>query len=70
MINSVYTVQSAYNDYIKLVLTGVLTRDFEETEVGTRKFHTYIANSMTDVVIQENELTGLYEELLGQLREE
>ncbi|MGB3606599.1 MAG: hypothetical protein WA775_08745 [Psychroserpens sp.] len=66
-INNVYTMQSAYKDFNKLILSGLITIDFQENEIGIRKFYGYLAVSMTDVVIQENNLMRHYDKLLEKI---
>ena len=69
-INDVYTEQSAYKDFNNLILTGLITIDFKENNDGIRKFYSYLAVSMTDVVIQENRLIESYNKLLKKIETE
>lgn len=66
-INNIYTMQSAYKDFNNLILSGLVTIDFQENDKGIRKFYGYLAISMTDVVIQENYLLQYYDELLEKI---
>ncbi|MFT4535147.1 MAG: hypothetical protein ACJA1A_001812 [Saprospiraceae bacterium] len=60
-------MQSACKDFNTLILSGLITSDLEENDQGIRKFYSYLAVSMTDVVIQERNLIYDYDLLLNQL---
>lgn len=49
-INNVYTMQSAYKDYNNLLLSGLITIQFQESKEIIRKFYGFLADTMTDVV--------------------
>lgn len=66
-INYVYTIQKSYNEFNTLLLSGLITSDFEENEKGLKKLYKYLSISMTDVVIKENQLINQYNKLLQQL---
>lgn len=69
-INNIYTRQSAYKNFNNLILSGLMTlmtTDFQENDKGEKKFYSYLAMTMTDVVIQENRLIQNYEELLEKI---
>ena len=55
-INEVYTKQRAYEEFANLLLSGLITMDFENNEASIRKIATFLSISMTDVVIKEEQL--------------
>ncbi|MGB3465398.1 MAG: hypothetical protein WBA74_09010 [Cyclobacteriaceae bacterium] len=63
-INDIYSKQNAYEDFTNLLLSGLITMDFEENAKSMRKIARYLAVSMTDVVIKEQQLLQSYEEAL------
>ena len=54
LVNNSYTLQDSYNEFSTLLLTGLLTKDFDTRE--WQKFARYLAVGMTDIVIKEKEL--------------
>lgn len=65
-LNKVYTIQSIYYDFSKLMLSGLITMDMENEQART-KFYRFLSIGMTDIVIKENELLQEYEVVLNEL---
>ncbi|MAN60186.1 MAG: hypothetical protein CMC08_10160 [Flavobacteriaceae bacterium] len=63
-INDVYTKQRAYEDFANLLLSGLISQDFEKLQQTIRKLLMYLSISMTDVVIKEEQLLESYEKAL------
>ncbi|MFD2565000.1 hypothetical protein [Aquimarina rubra] len=55
-INNIYTKQRAYEEFSNLLLSGLITMDFEQNEKSYRRIATYLSISMTDIVIKETQL--------------
>ena len=68
-INDIYTKQRAYEDFSNLLLSGLITMDFEESEKSTRKLFTFLSISMTDIVYKEEELLQSYDNSLTLITE-
>lgn len=67
LINKVYTLQENYNDYATLMLSGLITMDFDENENEQNKIFRFLSVSMIDILIKENELIAEYDKLLTEL---
>lgn len=67
-LNKVYTIQSNYSDFSKLMLSGLITMDSRENEQASTKIYRFLSIGMTDIVIKENELLQEYEILLNELK--
>lgn len=66
-INQVYTLQKFYNGYHDNMMTGFMNQDpLKDLDRMVR----FLAVSMTDVVLREQELRAQYEELLNELQKE
>ncbi len=66
-INQVYTLQKFYNGYHDNMMTGFMNQDpLKDLDRMVR----FLAVSMTDVVLREQELRAQYEELLKELQKE
>jgi hypothetical protein len=63
-LNRVYTSQKSYNDFCNILLTGLITMDFNENEASMKKILQYLSISMTDVAIKERQLLIDYEKVL------
>ena len=68
-INDIYTKQRSYEDFTILMLSGLISMDFEETEKSTRKITTFLSIGMTDVVIKEQDLLKSYDTALDIIQE-
>lgn len=66
-LNHVYTLQNSYDDFSKLLLSGLINMDFEDNARAMKKFYRFLGIAMTDVVIKENQLLQQYEVLLNEL---
>ena len=66
-LNHVYTLQGSYDDFSKLLLSGLINLEFEGNDRAMKKFYRFVAISMTDVVIKEVQLLQQYGELLNEL---
>lgn len=66
--NRVYTLQSSYDDFSKVILSGLITMDFDENEQAMRKIYRFLSISMTDIVIKESQLLAQYDVLLNELQ--
>lgn len=69
MLNHVYTLQEAYNDLGKTILNGFVNQDFRDSDENRRNIATFLAITMSDVVVQEQGLLQEYERLLGSINE-
>ncbi len=69
-LNQLYTLQSTYNDYAKLILAGFLDKDFSNNEESIRNIARFISITMADVVSLEQMLTDEYESVAKMLEEE
>ncbi|ARN78532.1 hypothetical protein BST97_11345 [Nonlabens spongiae] len=66
-INQVYTLQKFYNGYHDNMMTGFMNQDpLQDIDRVVR----FLAISMTDVVLREQELRGQYDQLLKELQKE
>ncbi len=63
-LNEVYTQQRAYEDFANLLLSGLITMDFEGDEMAMRKILLFLSVSMTDVVIKEEQLLESYKKAI------
>ena len=55
-INDVYTKQRAYEEFANVLLSGLITMDFDQSEKSAQKIATFLSISMTDIVIKEEQL--------------
>ncbi|MFK7970623.1 MAG: hypothetical protein AB8F95_09655 [Bacteroidia bacterium] len=62
-LNQLYTLQSTYNDFGKMLLTNYINKDFSDKEEELRKIARFLAVTMTDVVIQEHNLIEGYDSM-------
>lgn len=65
-INDVYTKQRAYEDFANLLLSGLITMDFED-EKAVRRIAAFLSISMTDIVIKEEQLLESIDNALSNL---
>ncbi|MEL6536111.1 MAG: hypothetical protein AAFQ98_11900 [Bacteroidota bacterium] len=63
LLNQIYTVQNAYDDYILIIMQGFLERDFSKEPEAIRSIARYLSVTMTDIVYQEQSLLSLYEKM-------
>ncbi|MCA6073768.1 hypothetical protein [Fulvivirga sedimenti] len=68
-LNEVYTQQRSYEDFSNLLLSGLITMDFNNGEESTRKILMYLSISMMDVVIKEEQLLESYDKALELIQE-
>ncbi|MAX71009.1 MAG: hypothetical protein CL868_00125 [Cytophagaceae bacterium] len=59
-INDIYTKQRAYKDFANLLMSGLITMDFDENKEAFRKIAIFLSISMTDVIIKEEQLLESY----------
>lgn len=64
LVNSTYTLQRNYNEFNTLILEGLISIDFDETEENQKKIFRFLSITMTDVVIKESQLLKIYDSLL------
>lgn len=67
VLNNLYNFQDFNNEYSKMIMNGLITMDFTESDDAIKKIASYLSLTMTDIVIQENHLLELYEETLKTL---
>lgn len=66
-LNQIYSLQTDYVDYGKMITGTLITLDFDEDPRHMRKILQLLAMTMTDLVIQEKQLLDLYAQMLPQL---
>jgi hypothetical protein len=66
-LNQIYTFQENYNDFATLVLNGLIALDpgGDQNELG--RIARFLGITMTDVVIMEEALIGMYGEVLEEM---
>ena len=55
-INEVYTKQRDYEDFANLMISGLISMDFDNSEASMRPIALFLSISMTDIVIKEEQL--------------
>ena len=66
-INNIYTKQRAYEEFSNLLLSGLISMDFEPNEKSSRRIAIYLSISMTDIVYKESQLLENMKETLELL---
>lgn len=67
LVNQTYTLQENYNEFFKLILTGLIGMDFDDSEAAKKRFFRFIALAMADIVVTEKELLRHYDKLLKEI---
>lgn len=67
LLNQVYTLQDDYTTYGKNITSTLIAMDFDDDPRHIRKILQMLSMTMTDVVIQEEQLLELYHMLLNNL---
>ncbi|MEQ3656064.1 MAG: hypothetical protein ABNH00_09400 [Dokdonia sp.] len=60
-LNNVYTKQRAYENFTNILLTGLMSMDFNMNPESARKMLMFLSVSMTDIVIKEEQLLQSYQ---------
>lgn len=68
-INQLYTFQNDYNEFGNLMMASLINRDFSNDSEDLRKIARFLALTMTDIVIKENDLIADYDRIKSRLRE-
>lgn len=55
-LNNIYSRQKSYQEFSNLLISGLITMDFDENEKAMKRILMYLSISMTDVVIKEEQL--------------
>lgn len=63
-LNELYTKQRSFNEFRNILLTGLIQLDFDENEKAMKRILQYLAITMTDVVIMEQQLINTYHNTL------
>lgn len=66
-LNKMYTFQQEYNEYGFLILNGMINMELSTEVEALKKIGNFLAITMTDIVISEQELLNGYEKLLEEL---
>lgn len=62
--NRVYTYQKLYLEYRSIILTGLVSMDFQNDEESIYKLLNYLSLTMADVVVLERKLISEYDNIL------
>lgn len=62
-LNKLYTYQEEHNAFSSQVTQGLLTMDFDESKQSMNKIGSYISISMSDIVIQEENLISGFNQI-------
>ena len=68
-LNKLYTFQEDYNEFVDLLMLTLIQKDFTEKEEDIRSILRFLALTMTDIVIKEEDLITGYQlpvELLSE----
>ena len=67
-VNKMYTYQNDYNDFGNLLMASLINRDFSGKEEDMRKIARFLSLTITDIVIQENDLISEYQIIKDKLK--
>jgi len=68
-LNQLYTYQEFYNDFGKMIMSGFMNKDFSKSKTNMEQVIFFLSMTMTDVVIQEQNLIEQYGSMLTLLSE-
>ncbi|MEO1713438.1 MAG: hypothetical protein AAFU60_08905 [Bacteroidota bacterium] len=68
-LNKLYTFQEDYNDFVDLLMLTLINKDFTEKEEDIRSILRFLALTMTDIVIKEEDLITGYQRTVELLSE-
>ncbi len=68
LLNKVYNYQDFCNEYAKMLMNGLINKDFSDSPDGIKKIASYLSLTMTDIVIQEEHLLEIYKETVNVLK--
>lgn len=60
LLNDIYGKQKSYQDFSNLLLSGLISLDFDQNEKAYRRILLFLSISMTDIVIKEEQLLESY----------
>ncbi len=63
-LNEIYSRQKSYQDFSNLLISGLITLDFDQNEKSMKKILMYLSISMTDIVIKEEQLLRSYDDFM------
>lgn len=66
-LNQVYSFQDSYNEFAKIVLSGLLNLDSQRKKENYERFLNFVLSSMEDIASMEAELTRGYKVLKEKL---
>ncbi|MFZ6051835.1 hypothetical protein [Halocola ammonii] len=66
-LNKTYTQQESYNDFGKVVLSGIINFDFQNKTSSIERLLNFLSITMTDIVIKEKQLLEEYEDTLEMI---
>ncbi|WP_114904720.1 hypothetical protein [Kordia sp. SMS9] len=67
-INDIYTKQRSYEDFSNIMLSGLISMDFDESDASARKIAMFLTISMSDIVIKEQQLLNSIQKALSLIK--
>ena len=67
-INQLYTFQDDYNEFGKMMMTSLISKDFSDKEEDKKKIARLLALTMSDIVIKEKQLISWYADVKEKLK--